>query len=720
MKKFLAGLLAMTMAMSMMSMTAFADTTTGGESIVGKDNVQTTDETIDTTLEGSLTLYKYESTNAITGDPGTGLGGQTIPDGATAIDGVGFTLYKVADLGDTNYYTEDGIALPTGTPSVTDIAGWTKVTDTETDANGQKLTDANGQVAWTGLDLGIYYVVESKKPVSAISQAVNFYVAIPMTTVDGTSWLYDVVVYPKNQTTYAGVTLKKIGNDDTATTIDGAKFVLQKLDTSNNTWYYVTNTGTDNADNAIWAYTETDITKAASFTTANGGTISLSGLSFGQYRFIETYAPDGYIMDGTIYHTFEIQQDGKVTELDNDYDGDGTTEDSTTASGSDEITAIIVNNEKPDVDKQVKKEGGTWVGDDSTATSNNTGEADYSIGDYVPFRIVVDIPSNINKLKTFTVTDTMSAGLTDAKNFVIKGYTSDEDIDTADDGTEITSVSATQDTTANTWTVDFSTIKDAIATAKYEKIVIEFEAKLDTDAVIAGTGNPNDVKLTYSNQITADQDTTDPSTSELTDRVVVYAFRIKLTKTFTGAADGTDYVAKFQLYRKALDATTSLTVNGTEVDVIAVGSEVTLTGAGTTAAVHDFDGLENGTYYLVETSTAPGYNLLQEPVEVVINEVYETTITTTSTTGADGQVTETTTSTTKYYNVDDDGNKTTEITDAATDATATDVTQTIVNSKGFTLPTTGGVGTYIFVFVGVSMMAAAVILFFTTKKKEAQ
>lgn len=47
-----------------------------------------------------------------------------------------------------------------------------------------------------------------------------------MTTVDGDDWLYDVHVYPKNKTTYGGVTLEKHGKNGAK--LEGVTFVLQK------------------------------------------------------------------------------------------------------------------------------------------------------------------------------------------------------------------------------------------------------------------------------------------------------------------------------------------------------------------------------------------------------------------------------------------------------------------------------------------------------------
>ena len=61
---------------------------------------------------------------------------------------------------------------------------------------------------------------------------------------------------------------------------------------------------------------------------------------------------------------------------------------------------------------------------------------------------------------------------------------------------------------------------------------------------------------------------------------------------------------------------------------------------------------------------------------------------------------------------------TTTITNGTTDAGV--FTTVVKNSKGFTLPTTGGIGTFVFTFAGIAMMAAAVILLITGKKKKAE
>ena len=88
MKKLLTGLLTLAMTLSMMTMTAFAaegSTTTA----------TTTKSTIDTTKRGSITIHKYEY-NGTGGNEGTGNADDRIPDGATPLAGVEYTVWKLS------------------------------------------------------------------------------------------------------------------------------------------------------------------------------------------------------------------------------------------------------------------------------------------------------------------------------------------------------------------------------------------------------------------------------------------------------------------------------------------------------------------------------------------------------------------------------------------------------------------------------------------------
>lgn len=61
-------------------------------------------------------------------------------------------------------------------------------------------TDDSGHSKVSGLKQGLYLVVETRVPENVISTCNPFFVSLPMTTIDGKDWNYDVTVYPKNQT----------------------------------------------------------------------------------------------------------------------------------------------------------------------------------------------------------------------------------------------------------------------------------------------------------------------------------------------------------------------------------------------------------------------------------------------------------------------------------------------------------------------------------------
>lgn len=68
-------------------------------------------------------------------------------------------------------------------------------------------TDSNGHVKVSDLPLGLYLILETKVPEQVTSTVNPFFVSIPTTSVNGTvaqdggmRWIYDVVVFPKNET----------------------------------------------------------------------------------------------------------------------------------------------------------------------------------------------------------------------------------------------------------------------------------------------------------------------------------------------------------------------------------------------------------------------------------------------------------------------------------------------------------------------------------------
>lgn len=653
-RKMLAGVLSAAMVLSTMTVTAFAETST------------TTPATIDTTKTGSITIHKYEY-NESGGEAGTGetTDVNKVPSDAKALEGAGFTIYKVADIDDlAKYYNANPESLPSVDDYLTDgEINASKVLETKSEVK----TDNAGIAKFDNLALGFYVVVETTTPDKVTTPVKPFIVSVPMTTKDGDNWLYDVHVYPKNKTTYGGVTLEKTGKDGTK--LEGVTFILQKQNGSS--WVNVTkneNTGDD-----------------LTLKTDKDGRITVEGLSQGKYRFIETDrgTNNGYIMDGATVYEFTVTADGKIVY-------DGKTENN---------IIITVKNEKPDMTKQVKeRDKDNWKQD-----------ADYNVGDMVPYKITIDVPSNITNLKEFTLTDTPTN--LDDKEVSLQCEGSDVDLNAysvvkeGEHGFKIT----------------FTT--ENMASYAGKQIVVTYNAELLGGAVTTINGNQNTAKLEYSNKILPGQDDKDnpnrpenpdikPGKDSIEDSAVVYTFKLQILKK-AEKADGTPLQdVEFDLYKEVSKETINA-ITGAKAKNVGLDSEKYWLKINTDPLKTDENGevsqsgLANGTYYLVETKTNKNYNLLKEPVKVELNIVYTTTTKTEWVTDENGVKTLVKNEITK-----------TEFKEGSDTSTGTH-TETIINKKGFTLPITGGMGTVLFSIAGFALMAGAAFVLLKGRRKDA-
>lgn len=649
-KKMLAGMLSAAMVVSTMTVSAFA--------------AQRTPSTIDTTKKGSITIHKYEY-NGTAGKIGTGSERDQVPEGAKALEGAGFTIYKVADAKDKDlekYYSTN----PTELPSVEEYTenGKIKAAYEGKKVENEIKTGTDGIAAFNELDLGFYVVVETTTPDKVTTPVAPFLVSVPMTTTDGDNWLYDVHVYPKNKTTYGGVTLEKQGNTK-KDKLAGVTFVLQKK--TGDTWTDVTTNESDGT--------------ALNLVTNENGQIIVDGLSQGTYRFIETNRGnnDGYIMDGATTYKFVVGADGKITYNDK-------TENNIT---------ITVKNEKPDLTKEVKNRTDlTWRRD-----------SNYNVGDMVPYKITVKVPSNITKLKYFTVTDTPTNLKDDVNTVEVK-----------DGDTAVAKVPYTVAGAGNGFTVTFDPAKMGEYAGK--ELVITYSAELLSTAKTTTEGNPNTAKLEYSNKILPDTDDGsnpnnpgEPGKDAIEDNAIVYTFKLNIIKKANSANGDALADVQFDLY-KEVPAGTKGAISADDAKAagldtsrawIKVAADLTTDAKGKVSC----SGLANGTYYLVETKTVEGYNLLKAPVEVTLEVAYTTT-------------------TRDEYYIDKNSVKTLVKHEVTTkefkeDSKTSDGThpETIINKKGFQLPTTGGMGTILFSVAGVLVMIAAAFILLKGRKKEA-
>lgn len=657
-KKLLAGVITLAMAMSMMTMTAFAA------------------PTFDGTSTGTLTIHKKaygEGTQLGGAATGEELSDDDLPAGVTALNGVEFTIYQVVDeAGLEEFYKSNPTALPDVSTYV-DMDN-NKIKDGVAKLTKVETTAGEGVATFSDLPLGLYVVIETKSPDLVTQPVKPFMVSIPMTKTTGDGWLYSVHVYPKNGTNASGeLTLvkkgKTIGVEGSETTLNNVEFVLQKLNKETSKWETITAT-TDASGK------ETPLV----LTTANAGTITVSGLADGEYRFIEReiHADGdknvGYIMDGATTYNFTVSG-GKFTY------GDKVNQ---------ETLAIEVVNEKPNFEKEITdKEGNTGDG------------ADYSVGDLIEYKLTFSVPEKIADLKTFYIVDTPTN--LDDKADTVKIW---------DGSTELSVGTATKEG-EHGFRFDFT--KGALDAYKGKTLTVTYKAEL-LEGAIETVENGNDAKLVYSSNILPKDDPDNPNKEdkpkidEIEKTAYAYSYKLKVIKKADSENGSPLEGVEFDLYKEASDGT----VTGDAAKALGLDASKTWKKINTAPLTTGADGtitqggLANGTYYLVETKTNPSYNLLAKPVAVTL-KVESTTATkteTTTVTAADGTVTSTTKTTVTVTHSGTQGDNAQGIWD-----------QTVVNKKGFTLPETGGMGTFVFTFVGIAMMAAAVILFITSKKK---
>lgn len=677
-KRFLTGLLSAALALSLCAMPAMAER-------------RLITSTIDPSIPGSLTIHKYEGNEQ---DPNK------------LLDGVTFTAYKVADIvqstdtttGTTDVKMQPVEALTKIKPDIkiTSETKYENIKDTvdaalaetadpklavfataTTGANGTK-----GQAVFSGMPVGVYLIVETDAPSQIVNKTANFLVSIPMTEADEeeTYWNYDIEVYPKNTAVYGGINLKKYGKnynpDGTSTEValSGAKFYLQRKD--GDQWVTVTAPKVSDGNGTVDGN--------GLLTTSADGMINITDLAPGTYRFIEYSAPQGYIMDGQAAYEFTINDNQTVTISDAYKD---TLPDT-----------IKVVNEKPSMEKQVK----TGVDAYGKAT-------DASVGDVVTWKVTAAVPSNVNKLAKYILTDTMSSALTwvDAEaNLTIEP---NQNVDLAE-GTDYTLTVPEDGTEGGTWTIEFTTAgKNKLAASKVTSISVTFNTRLNSNATVNNKGNLNDASLTYSNGFKSDKEgypeQPNPKDEVIKNEASVYTFGMNIEKVDGKDSRGKLPGAEFDLYLyKGSEE------NPTEADLKNPDKAVKV-GHYTTDVNGEINvtGLKNGTYYLVETKaptyTVEGktysYNLLKEPVKVVVKVDYEVKETTTITTDENGNVTTNKMIESKKYVGGEGG-----------------IFKVIIkNNKGFNLPTTGGFGTLLFSGIGVLLVVAGVGVLLSLKKK---
>ena len=210
--------------------------------------------TIDPAKKASLSIYKYDITKA--SEDGvwdaesyvsTGLHDDAVIDKLSkyAIQGVEFTYLKVADVtmsnevvdgqrqggvlygfdnsersnavlsaigltasdahkteGGVNYFTSDTLNNKLAAALAANATNVKNALEIAVKNGGVAMTetDTTGHTSASNMEQGLYLVVETRVPENVTSTCNPFLISLPMTTIDGSEWIYDLTVYPKNQT----------------------------------------------------------------------------------------------------------------------------------------------------------------------------------------------------------------------------------------------------------------------------------------------------------------------------------------------------------------------------------------------------------------------------------------------------------------------------------------------------------------------------------------
>ena len=340
---------------------------------------------------------------------------------------------------------------------------------------------------------------------------------------------------------------------------------------------------------------------------------------------------------------------------------------------------------------------------DPTEEPEATDPTDHAIGlgqgEKPEFTIETTIPSypKTDKNLLFTITDTLDKGLTAPKA---------EEIAVTVGGKTLPQDAATVEVKNNVITITF---KDAYLKGldgKTADVKVVYKAELNGDATTNAIPNKNTVKVEYTN---------DPKTGKTSEHE-------DITRQYTFEIDGFTKGSGSEKTHEITKHGEKITEKSKWTDDPLAGAEFTLydkdpskdasakalrkTTTDKTGRM-TFSRLDEGTYYIRETKAPNGYQLNDKVYTAVIKAKYDPAK-----------------NVLKSWSVVIDGKESTFTLDHTTEEVT--VTQTaedntlIKNTTIPGLPTTGGMGTYLFTGIGVALLAGAAVMVTVLRKKNAQ
>lgn len=319
--------------------------------------------------------------------------------------------------------------------------------------------------------------------------------------------------------------------------------------------------------------------------------------------------------------------------------------------------------------------------------------ASITAGQNATYYITVVVPKSIDTSKAIKVHDKLPAEL--SFNEDVKVYVADT-TDKLNASTPVDTLKNFKYSTLRTDTVvtkndshnslgDGCALHIDITPTNYvgQTLVFQYSAKL-LETAAADHGFVNREFLNYSEYQTTNKD------------VPVMTYDFGLTKTFAGSTDkDSSLTATFKLYdAKNYDKLKTGGANAMKFKTDGTGYYVSTETDATSdiTAVDDTElnvrGLGAGTYYLVETATANGYNVLDHAISITVTATYDET--------------------TGHVN----GGR---VSIKNGKAESNDKVS-VENVKGLLLPSTGGMGTVAFAVVGLIVMAGAAVTLIIKKR----
>lgn len=340
----------------------------------------------------------------------------------------------------------------------------------------------------------------------------------------------------------------------------------------------------------------------------------------------------------------------------------------------------------------VKKSGEPSVEKTITSGNSNTEKTGNSvnIGDTVSYQVTINpVPDYRGAHPVLNVQDTLSKGLDYADKLVVKAQKTTGETATLVKDTDYTVTNPVKDENGKTTIAINFVVGNTYKLNDYAGgiVTITYDATLNSNAEIDNVANNNDVTLRY----TKDSNVTGNDGTS-TDKTYTYTFDI----------DG-DVTAGI-LTKK--DASNNNPLEGATFTVYDKDKKIYKNSVFTEGTVTSdkngklfIKGLAAGTYYLKETIAPEGYSVNTHEFKIVITATYN----------ANGTL--------ATWNVNIDGADKASFT-VTNDGVSKNVSGIdIMNTKLSSLPSTGGMGTYLFTIIGVVVMAGAAGAFFISRRK---